>query len=494
MLDTIKRLLGLQEDDPDQVEANLYAYAIVRELNRMGKCYVKETKEGRVFQEVRFRPPLKVMPDRIELEVDAPNLPYGISLAELKESKIVEGLATVCKRPVTVKHNRGSGFWYVIRRANVVKANFHYTDLRAPRDYDPQKTPLLIPIGRDDNGDQVWRDLEKIYHLLIAGATGKGKTSLIHCIICWLIQHTTPDRAKLVLVDLKEGLDLNRYNGAPHLEMPVCITPEAAYQALRWVDAEISRRGEIFRAVNAESMDSYRDRSNQFMNNVVFVFDEITNLGKLSPEQEAEAWFWLRDGAQRARALGIHFIVSTQRPSVQVIDGDIKMNFTARVGLGTATDVDSRVILDNNMATGLDIGDLVYQDGGNRGILLRGPLIATVQADQVVEAVIKHHQHEQRRVAREAALAALKREELINRMLEFAVTGLKGRFAIEPLFAEFGEEVTHEEIREIAQELEEKGVLEPAAGRRARKVVVCRLSYVEMMPDAPPDGDQNGHE
>jgi S-DNA-T family DNA segregation ATPase FtsK/SpoIIIE len=150
----------------------------------------------------------------------------------------------------------------------------------------------------------------------------------------------------------------------------------------------------MFREVNAENIDTYRRRTGQFLNNIVFIFDEITNLGKLPGKEEAQAWFWLRDGAQRARALGIHFIISTQRPSVDVIDGDIKMNFTARIGLGTATDVDSRVILDNNMATGMDIGDLVYQDGANRGVSLRGPYISTDQADQIVRAVIRHYANE----------------------------------------------------------------------------------------------------
>jgi hypothetical protein len=486
IFDALKNLFGLGEPDPDQIEANQYAAAIVRELNRMGLCYVKKAKEGNIFQQVQFKPPLKVLPDRIELEVDAPNLPYGISLSELKESNIVEGLAEVCKRPVMVKHERGSGFWYIVKRVDATKVNFPYNDLRPPKSYDPAKTPLLVPIGRDDNGEQLWRDLEQIYHLLIGGSTGKGKTSLLHSIICWLVDHTQPTHVKLVLIDLKEGLDFNRYNGLPHLAMPVCITADQAYEALAWVDAEISRRGEMFRQVHAENIFTYRRRSSEVLNNVVFIFDEITNLGKLSPEREAEAWFWLRDGAQRARALGIHFIISTQRPSVKVIDGDIKMNFTARVGLGTATDVDSRVILDNNMATGLEIGDLVYQDGSNRGVQLRGPYLKTEQADKIVEKVIHENGHIVRRMARENEIAAQKRKELVKRLLAYAVEKMEGRFSIEELFKVFEGEITLEGLKEIGRELEQLEILTPAKGRKPRTVIGYGLSGNKKGGDAGP--------
>lgn len=459
----------------------------------MGKCYLKKTKDGNVFQEVRFKPPLKVLPDRVELEVDAPNLPYGIGLSELKEAKIVEGIESVLKRPVSVRHSRGAGFWYVVKRIDTVKPNFPYTDLRAPRGYDPDKTPLLLPFGRDDQGDQLWRDLEKIYHVLVGGATGKGKTSLVHSQICWLIRNAHPSRVRLVLVDLKEGLDFSRYNGVPHLLMPVCITAKDAYGALEFIDQEISRRGAMFREVNAENIDTYRRRTGKFLNNIVFVFDEITNLGKLAGDEEAQAWFWLRDGAQRARALGIHFIISTQRPSVRVIDGDIKMNFTARVGLGTATDVDSRVILDNDMATGLEIGDLIYQDSGNRGVQLRGPYITADQADQIVASVIRHYRRESFRQAKEAELAEQKRQALIRRLLDYALDHLDGDFSIEKLHPIFSSEATLAELKEIARELEEENILSAAAGRRPRQVIGYRLSEADKPGNAGPSPDKNGH-
>lgn len=486
LFQSILNLFGLGEPDPDQIEANGYAKSIVKELNRMGKCYVKKTKDGDIFQEVRFKPPLKVLPDRIELEVDAANLPYGVSIVELKESKIIEGLMTIIKRPVTVKHQRGAGFWFVVRRESTLKPNFVFADLRPPKTYEPAKTPLVIPVGREDtSGNQIWRDLEQMPHLLIAGATGRGKTSQIHSIVSWLITHAPPDRVQLILIDLKEGLDLSRYNGIPHLARPVCITAAQAYESLKWVDAEITRRGELFRDVLAENIFTYRKRTGQFLNNVVFVFDEITNLGKLPPEENAEAWFLLRDGSQRARALGIHFIISTQRPSVQVIDGDIKMNFTARIGFGTATGTDSRVILDNNMAEGLDVGDLVYQDGGTRGVLLRGPYIKTDQADEMVREVIRQHDHHSRRAQREAELETQKRHRLTQRMLRYAVDENEGRFSVESLYERFGNEITMDDLKSLAKELEDKGVLAPAAGQRPRLVIGCRLSDGDEEPDAP---------
>jgi hypothetical protein len=495
LMNAIKNLLGLTEPDPDQVEANAYALTIVRELNRMGKCYLKHTKDGDIFQEVRFKPPLKVLSDRVELEVDAANLPYGVSLSELKEPKIIEGIEAICKRPVSVKHERGAGFWYVVSRQDARKSNFGYIELRPPRGYTPTRTPLLIPIGRDDNGEQIWRDLEKVYHLLIGGATGKGKTSLTHSIICWLLQYTPPSHVQLALIDLKEGLDFSRYNGAPHLARPVAIQPMAAYETLKWVNDEISRRGELFRRVNAENIDTYRKRSGQLLNNIVLIFDEITNLNKLKligePDKLAEAWFYLKDGAQRARALGIHFIISTQRPSVQVIDGDIKMNFTARIGLGTATDVDSRVILDNDMATGLDVGDLVYQDSGNRGLQLRGAYITTDMADAIVRAVIKHYQAKFKEDAHHRDIESLTRQALIERMLNYARQHNDNNFSIDTLYQEFGGEITKDDLRTIAQQLEDEGVLLPASGRKPRTIVVYDLSSERQNGNIPPSVNDN---
>lgn len=496
-IDAIKAIFGLSEPDKDTVEANDYATAIVKELNRMGKCYKKDTKQGPIFQQVQFKPPLKVLPDRIELEVDLPSLPYGVSHPELRETKIIEGLSGVLKRSVTAKYNRRSGFWFVVRREDASKANFYFSDLRPPKSYDPDKTPLLIPIGRDDNGDQPWRDLEKIYHLLIGGATGKGKTRILHSIICWLILHTKPSHVQIILVDLKEGLDFYRYNGVPHLAKPVAIEPEAAHEYLMWVNAEISRRGELFREVRAENIETYRKRTGNFLNNIIFVFDEIANIDKLGllgfPEKEAEAWFLLRDGAQRARALGIHFIISTQRPSVKIIDGDTKMNFTARIALGTATDADSRVILDNNMATGLDVGDLIYQDGGTRGVGLRGCYIGTDEVDGIVDDVVKNHQLDTRRAGREAELAAQKREDLVQRMLTYAIAENEGRFSIETLFEKFGTEITQEELKDVGKGLEEKGILTPARGRKPRMVVGFPLSVEDQSSDAAPVATMGGN-
>jgi len=519
MFEAIKRLLGFAPPDPDSQEANYYAQIIVQELNRMGKCYVKKTKDGGIFQEVRFKPPLKILPDRIELEVDAPRLPYGIAAAELKEAKIIESLETVCKRPVSVKHEKGSGFWYVIKRYNTSKPNFEFADLRPHKTYDPTKTPLFIPIGRTDTGDQVWRDLERIYHLLIAGATGMGKTRQIHSIVSWLITKAQPNHVRLILVDLKEGLDLNRYNGVPHLQFPVAIEPLAAYNALKWVNDEISRRGELFREVNAENIHTYRQRTGRFLNNIVVVFDEITNIQKLRlighKDKVAEADFYLRDGAQRARALGVHFIISTQRPSVEVIDGDIKMNFTARIGFGTATDVDSRVILDNNMAAGLEVGDLIYQDSGSRGMLLRGPYLGTDEVDRLVATIFRKSDVFKKQELLEQRISAIKRQEQIEAMLNYAVTILDGDFSREKLHPIFSGQLTKGEFEDIAKELEEAGILAPAAGRRPRQVlpfVACRLSpgdnnaqpplsaQIDPHPPAngngchPPDIDRNNDE
>lgn len=461
----INRFLNLfrRQRDPNRVEANTYATTITKQLTRMGMCYIKQTKDTDIFQEVQFVNPLIVRPDRVELEVDVSRLPRGVALAQLKDQAIVETISTAVKRRVTVRHNPRAGFWFVVERDEIEKGFFYYRELNAPN----ANSPLLIPIGRDDRGTQIWRPLAKMPHLLLAGATGGGKTTFIHAMACWLITHYPPEEMRLIMVDLKEGLDLVRYNGLPHLLRPVAHERHEALDILEWTFDEIKRRGEDMRELRASDIVSYRYRCKKRIPYITFIFDEIANLHLLDSKAKVRAWSLLKDSAQRARALGINLVFATQRPSVDVIDGDIKANFTTRVAFGCSNEVDSRVIIDSGDAASMPVGDLIYLDRAGQMGPLRGVYIKESEVDQIVSETIAQYGNFE-----PAALPAtiIDRADLERRMLEYARNSLGGDFPINIMAQQFGGEASAREIQDIAQDLEARGILHPARGSRPRAI------------------------
>ena len=457
-------LLVRRNQNPLKEEANELARIIIKQLTRMGMCYVKQTKEVDIFQEVEFVNPLVVKPDCFEFEVDVSRLPRGISLAQLKEPELLETISTACKRKVTVRHDRRAGFWFVVERSERQRGNFYYRDLKPPN----KTSPLLIPIGRDDAGRQLWCSLAKMPHLLIAGATGGGKTTMIHSILCWLITHYEPDELRLIIVDLKEGLDLIRYDGVPHLLRPVVYERDDALETLEWTFEEIKRRGEDMRVLRASDIFSYRRRSKEHIPFIVFIFDEIANLHLLPNRQKNRAWSLIKDSAQRARALGINLVFATQRPSVDVIDGDIKANFTTRIAFGCSSEIDSRVIINSGEAFGLPVGDLIYLDR-NGTKRLRGVYITENQVDKIVAQIVERYERVNAAKQQEERKQLERLADLETRMLEYA-RELGGDFPVETMFNKFGDEATLEEVKRIARALEERGVLEPARGRRPRRL------------------------
>ncbi len=221
--------------------------------------------------------------------------------------------------------------------------------------------PLRLALGRDVSGTPVVAELTTMPHLLIAGATGSGKSVCINALVACLLCHNAPDQLKLLMIDPKR-VELVGYNGIPHLIRPVLTEMEEISGALQWLVREMEWRYTMFSAVGARHLEAYNAHAlvhgKQPLPYIVVVIDELADLMLLAPE---EAEFHLCRLAQMARATGIHLIVATQRPSVDVITGLIKANFPARIAFAVATQVDSRVILDQPGAeTLLGRGDMLY--------------------------------------------------------------------------------------------------------------------------------------
>lgn len=224
------------------------------------------------------------------------------------------------------------------------------------------KSPLLVPLGRDVSGAPVTIDIATMPHLLIAGTTGSGKSVCIAAMACALILHNTPDVVKLIMLDPKM-VELSRFNGLPHLLGPVETDMERIIGVLRWCTREMDRRYKLLEENAARNIEIYNSRLGQRRKSehlpyIVILVDEIGDLMMTKPEETERT---ITRIAQMARAVGMHLVVATQRPSVDVITGLIKANFPGRISFAVATSVDSRVILDTGGADSLlGKGDMLF--------------------------------------------------------------------------------------------------------------------------------------
>ena len=222
-------------------------------------------------------------------------------------------------------------------------------------------TLLTIPLGRDVSGEQIFTDIAKMPHMLVAGSTGSGKSVSVHSILVSLLYKNTPETLRLLLIDPKR-VELTAYNGIPHLISDVIIQPKKTIMALRWAVLEMDKRYNELLEAKARDINSYNQKAlkdkKPLMPYIVVVIDELADLMAAYGREVEGSIVRL---AQMARATGIHLIVSTQRPSVEVITGLIKANITTRIALQVASQVDSRTILDTSGAEKLlGQGDMLY--------------------------------------------------------------------------------------------------------------------------------------
>jgi len=256
-------------------------------------------------------------------------------------------------------------------------------------------SPLAVWLGKDISGTAVWTDLARMPHLLIAGTTGSGKSGCINTLLTSVLLRSTPDDVRMILIDPKR-IELGFYESIPHLLTPVVSSPKQAAAALTNVVAEMERRYEklsVVRARNlAEANRTLRQRGEQTMPYLLVVIDELADLMMISPQDVEDAVIRL---AQKSRAVGIHLVLATQRPSVDVITGMIKANVPSRIAFAVSSQTDSRVILDQSGAESLlGQGDMLFKPlGTSRLQRVQGAYVSEEEIALVVEQC--RHQREQ---------------------------------------------------------------------------------------------------
>jgi S-DNA-T family DNA segregation ATPase FtsK/SpoIIIE len=248
-------------------------------------------------------------------------------------------------------------------------------------------SPVAVWLGKDISGNAVWTDLARMPHMLIAGTTGSGKSGCINTILTSVLLRSTPDEVRMILIDPKR-IELSFYEQIPHLLAPVVSSPKEATAVLANVIGEMERRYERLSQVRARSLPeanrAFRERGEETLPYLLVVIDELADLMMISPQAVEDAIIRL---AQKSRAVGIHLVLATQRPSVDVITGMIKANVPSRIAFAVSSQTDSRVIIDQGGAESLlGQGDMLFKPlGTSRLQRVQGAYVGEEEVALVVE-------------------------------------------------------------------------------------------------------------
>ena len=267
-----------------------------------------------------------------------------------------------------------------IELPNTTRENVYLSEILSSNDFVKKDIRLPIALGKNISGIPIVGDLASMPHLLIAGTTGSGKSVCINTIILSLLYRHTPDKCKFILIDPKM-LELSTYGGIPHLLCPVITEAKKAASVLGWVVKEMENRYKLMTKEGVRNIDSYNAKHTLAMPYIVVVVDEMSDL-MLVAGKEIENY--IQKLSQMARAAGIHIIMATQRPSVDVITGTIKANFPTRISFQVTSKIDSRTILGEQGAEQLlGKGDMLYMSSANRIVRIHAPFVSDNEIEKV---------------------------------------------------------------------------------------------------------------
>ena len=334
---------------------------------------------------------------------------------------------------------------------------------------------LAVGLGKEISGKPLIADLSKMPHLLIAGATGSGKSVCVNTIITSLLYKSSPEEVKLLLIDPKV-VELAHYNGIPHLLSPVVTDPKKASNALNWAVNEMNKRYKLFAENGVKDIAGYNKKCEEKMYKIVIIIDELADL-MMACGNEVEDYICRL--AQMARAAGMHLIIATQRPSVDVITGIIKANIPSRIAFAVSSQTDSRTILDMGGAEKLlGKGDMLYYPlGAAKPVRIQGAFISEEESEKVIEQIKAQKQEEVKyedeiieTISKVVPVKDNDVDEFLEEAIEFVVSNNQGSASM--LQRKF--KIGFNRAARLIDSMEERGIVGPSEGSKPRKVLITK--------------------
>ncbi len=350
---------------------------------------------------------------------------------------------------------------------------------------------LAFAMGKDISGKNIVYDLSRMPHVLIAGSTGSGKSVCINTLIASIIYKADPNDVKLLMVDPKV-VELGIYNGIPHLLIPVVTEPRRASGALYWAVQEMLRRYSLFADNNVRDIKGYNEMikssgSENTLPHIVIIIDELADLMMVAPKEVEDSICRL---AQMARAAGMHLVIATQRPSVDVITGLIKANVPSRIAFAVSSSIDSRTILDSGGAEKLlGRGDMLFKPvGANKPLRIQGAFIDDKEVERLVEFIKSDHEvrYDEDIIEKIDAGKPVNvsdefsdpsdNDELLPKAIELAVNS--GKISASHIQRRL--KVGFSRASRMIDQMEERGIISPPDGSKPREVLISKEDYYEM--------------
>jgi len=477
-------------------EARLFRQRIINRLNGRELCYRSRQYErnfidalmGTKISSVSFSD-IVLQPDAIYLKVNTMRLPRGVGVLALVDESVLTDLSIACQHRVTAEYTEKKGLWYVIERASGIRGIPKHVRYQDCLDAFPATAgKFSFPAGVAENNKYIFRDLAAMPHLLIAGSTDAGKSNMMHILITSLIMRTTPKDLRIVMIDLKGGIECGVYEGIPHL-LPILVPldpkkdpdkmitdtgiiydRESVPAALDYLIIEGETRMDELRRKGDQNITTYnKKRSANRMPRIMVVIDEWADI-RLVPNLGSRAENKLSNIASRMRAVGIHVVLATQSPKVQVISTLIKSNLPGKMAFACPTNTASILIIDSGAARGLQPrGRYIYQKGTEH-IEIQAPYISPQHLKRIVSSVTTGDKQ-----------VLLRGHDVSPADIVIAsIDHYSGMLREEEMFTHFRGRLTRNSLRELLSEMDGQIYesrsntyqVDPPAGTRPRKLIL----------------------
>jgi DNA segregation ATPase FtsK/SpoIIIE, S-DNA-T family len=455
LLDNIEKKEVKIDKESIQVNASILEKKL-KDYGISGK--VSEVRPGPVITMYEFEPAPGIKVSRISNLAD--DLAMALSAVSIRIIAPIPGKAVVG-----------------IEIPNKIRQTVYFREIIESELFGSSQSYLTIALGKTISGEPYVAELTKMPHLLVAGSTGSGKSVSLNSMICSILYKATPVNVRFLMIDLKM-LELSFYDGIPHLLLPVVTNPKNAKTSLRWLIDEMERRYTMMAEMGVRSIEKYnqktakleKEQGQDILPYIVVVIDELADLMMVSTREVEE---YIARLAQMARASGIHLILATQRPSVDVLTGIIKANFPARISCQVSSKVDSRTILDANGAESLlGYGDMLFMSPGLSKLQrIHGPFVSEGEIKRIVgflkEQSIPLYQNEILEEKEEKSDDDEMDDEKYNEAVEFVVD--RGEASISMVQRRF--RIGYNRAARIVERMERDGVVGPSDGVKPREVL-----------------------